>query len=123
MTETQYEYYNLKRAALLEKMTVAHEIYLAHLQNYKQRDPKTRSHKYLIQYDELMKKLSQQFEVVVAMLNLPFGRSLMTYLSLDYVMDIIQQEDLNNKSREYFQELIKEVEVKNAIPKKSWIID
>ena len=36
LTEAQYEYYNLKRAVLIEKMTVANEIYLAHLQNYKQ---------------------------------------------------------------------------------------
>ena len=41
--EAQYEYYNLKRAILIEKMTVANEIYLAHLENYKQEDPKTRS--------------------------------------------------------------------------------
>ena len=39
LTETQYEYYNLKRVTLLEKMTVAHEIYLAHLENYEQEDP------------------------------------------------------------------------------------
>ena len=48
LTEAQYEYYNLKRAILIEKMTVANEIYLAHLQTYKQEDPKTRSQKYLI---------------------------------------------------------------------------
>ena len=34
LTEAQYKYYNLKRAILVEKMTVANEIYLAHLQNY-----------------------------------------------------------------------------------------
>ena len=66
LTEAQYEYYNLKRAILIEKMTVANEIYLAHLQNYKQEDPKTRSQKYLIQFNELMDKLNQQFETVVA---------------------------------------------------------
>ena len=31
------------------------------------------------------------------MLNLPFEKSLMTYPSLEYVMDIIQQEDLTEK--------------------------
>ena len=31
LTEAQYEYYNLKRAILIEKMTEANEIYLAHL--------------------------------------------------------------------------------------------
>ena len=78
-------------------MTVANEIYLAHLQNYKQEDPKTRSQKYLIQFNELMDKLNQQFETVVAMLNLPFEKSLMTYPSLEYVMDIVQQENLTEK--------------------------
>ena len=115
LTEGQYEYYNLKR---VEKMTVANEIYLVHLQNYKQEDPKTRSQKYLIQFNELMDKLNQQFETVVAMLNLPFEKSLMTYPSLEYVMDIVQQEDLTDKNREFFQELMREIEIKNAIAQK-----
>ena len=99
-------------------MTVANEIYLAHLQNYKQEDPKTRSQKYLIQFNELMDKLNQNFETVVAMLNLPFEKSLMTYPSLEYVMDIVQQEDLTDKNREFFQELMREIEIKNAIAQK-----
>ena len=118
LTEAQYEYYNLKRAVLIEKMTVANEIYLAHLQNYKQGDPKTKIQKYLLQFNELMDKLNQQFKMVVAMLNLPFEKSLMTYPSLEYVMDIIQQEDLTDKNREFFQELMREVEIKNAIAQK-----
>ena len=48
LTEAQYEYYNLKRAVVVENMAVANEIYLAHLQNYKQEDPRNRSQKYLI---------------------------------------------------------------------------
>ena len=48
LTEAQYEDYNLKRAVLIEKMTVANGINLTHLQNYKQEDPKKRSQKYLI---------------------------------------------------------------------------
>ena len=118
LTEAQYEYYNLKRAVLIEKMTMANEIYLAHLQNYKQEDPKRRSQKYLIQFIELMDKLNQQFEMVVAMLNLPFEKSLMTYPSFKYVMDIVQQEDLTDKNREFFQELRREIEIKNAIAQK-----
>ena len=63
LTEAQYEYYNFKKkAVLIEKMTVANEIYLAHLQNYKQEDPKTRSQKYLIQFNELMDKLNQSLK-------------------------------------------------------------
>ena len=98
LTEAQYEYYNLKRAVLIEKMTMANEIYLAHLQNYKQEDPRKRSQKYQIQFNELMDKLNQQFETVVAMLNLSFEKSLMTYPSLEYVMDIGQQEDPSDKN-------------------------
>ena len=118
LTEAQYEYYNLKRAVLIEKMTMANEIYLAHLQNYKQEDPRKRSQKYLMQFNELIDKLNQEFEMVAAMLNLPFEKSLMTYPSLEYVMDIVQQEDLSDKSREFFQELMREVEIKNAIAQK-----
>ena len=118
LTEAQYEYYNLKRAVLIEKMTVANEIYLANLQNYKQEDPKTRSQKYLILFNELMDKLNQTFEAVVAMLNLPFEQSLITYPSLEYVMDIVQQENLTDKNREFFQELMREIEIKNAIAQK-----
>ena len=62
-----------------------------------------------------MDKLNQQFETVVAMLNLPFERSLMTYPSLEYVIDIVQQENLTDKNREFFQELMTEIEIKNAI--------
>ena len=98
-------------------MTMANEIYLVYLQNYKQEDPE-RSQKYLIQFNELTDKLNQQFEMVVTMLNLPFEKSLMTYPSLEYVMDIVQQEDLTDKNREFFQELMKEVEIKNAIAQK-----
>ena len=118
LMEAQYEYYNLKRAILVEKMTVANDIYLAHLQNYKQEDPKVRSQKYLIQFNELMDKLNQQFETVVAMLNLPFEKLLMTYPSLEYVMDIVHQEDLTDNNREFFQELMREIEIKNAIAQK-----
>ena len=118
LTEAQYEYYNLKRAVLIEKMTMANEIYLAHLQNYKQQDPKKRSQKYLIQFNELIDKLNQQFETVVAVLNIPFEKSLMTYPSLGYVMDIVQQEGLSDKNRKLFQGLMREVEIKNAIAQK-----
>ena len=52
------------------------------------------------------------------MLNVPFEESLMTYPSLEYVMHIVQQDDLSDKSRDFFQELIREVEIKNAIAQK-----
>ena len=71
-----------------------------------------------LQFNELMDKLNQKFETVVAMLNLPFEKPLMTYPSLEYVMDIVQQEDLTDKNRKFFQELMREIEIKNAIAKK-----
>ena len=52
------------------------------------------------------------------MLNLPFEKSLMTYPSLEYIMDIVQQENLTDKNREFFQELVREIEIKNAIAQK-----
>ena len=52
------------------------------------------------------------------MLNLPFEKSLMTYPSLECVMDIVQQEDLTDMNREFFQELMTEIEIKNAIAQK-----
>ena len=42
----------------------------------------------------------------------------MTYPSLEYIMDIVQQEDLSDKNRKFFHELMREVEIKNAIAQK-----
>ena len=42
----------------------------------------------------------------------------MTYPSLEYIMDIVQQEDLTDKNREFFQELMRKIEIKNAIAQK-----
>ena len=66
----------------------------------------------------MIDKLNQQFETVVAMLNVPFKKSLMTDPSLEYVMDIVQQEDLSDKNREFFEDLMREVEIKNVIAQK-----
>ena len=52
-----------------------------------------------IQFNELMDKLNKKFKMVVVMLTLPFEKSLMTYLSLEYVMNIVQLEDLTDKNR------------------------
>ena len=40
LTETEHEYYDRKRKILVEKMAIANDVYLAHLQNYDQEDPK-----------------------------------------------------------------------------------
>ena len=51
-------------------------------------------------------------------LKLPYEQPLMIYPSLGNLMDAIQQEDMENKNREYFQEMAKEVKVKDVIAQK-----
>ena len=55
---------------------------------------------------------------MAAQLKLPFEQPLMTYPSLGNLMDVIQQEDMEDKNREYFREMAKEVEIKNDIAQK-----
>ena len=43
LTEADYEYYDKKRKILVEKMAIANDVYLTHLQNYDQEDPKNKS--------------------------------------------------------------------------------
>ena len=52
------------------------------------------------------------------MLTLPFEESLFTYPTLDYIMDMVEQKDLSEKGRNFFQELMREIEIKNAIAEK-----
>ena len=94
LTESDYEYYDRKRKILVKKMAIANDIYLAHLQNYDQKDPKDKR------------------------LRFPLEQPLMTYPSLGNLMDVIQQEDMGDKNREYFQEMSKEVRIKNDIAQK-----
>ena len=118
LTEAEYEYYDKKRKSLIGKMAKANDVYLAHLQNYDQEDPRTKSQKFLFQYNEVGNKLNKQFDIVAERLRLPFEKPLMTYPSLGNLMDVIQQEDMGDKNREYFQEMAKEVKVKNDIAQK-----
>ena len=118
LTEADYEYYDKKRKILIGKMAIANDVYLAHLQNYDQEDPRTKSQKFLFQYNEVGNELNKQFDIVAERLRLPFEKPLMTYPSLGNLMDAIQQEDMGDKNREYFQEMAKEVQVKNDIAQK-----
>ena len=102
LTEAEYEYYDKKRARLIEKMTIANDVYMAHLQNFGQEDPKDKSQKFLFQFNELGNQLHRQFDIVADRLKLPFEQPLMTYPSLGNLMDVIQQEDMEDKNREYF---------------------
>ena len=101
LTEAEYEYYTKKRMILVEKMAMANDVHLAHLQNFEQGDPKDRSQKYLLQFNELSNRLHKQFDVVAARLGLPYKHPLMTYPSFGNLMDAIQQEDMEDKNREY----------------------
>ena len=118
LMEAEYEYYTRKRMILVEKMAMANNIYLAHLQNYEQQDPKDRSQRYLLQFNELSKKLHEQFDIVVAKLSLQYKKPLTTYPSFGNLMDAIQQENMEDKNREYFQEMVEEIKIKNNIAQK-----
>ena len=58
LTEADHEYYDKKRKILVEKMAIANDVYLAHLQNYDQGDPKHKSQKFLFQFSELSNQLN-----------------------------------------------------------------
>ena len=118
LTEAEYEYYDKKRVRLVEKMAIANDVYLAHLQNFGQEDPKDKSQKFLFQFNELGNQLHRQFDIVADRLRLPLEQPLMTYPSLGNLMDAIQQEDMGDKNREYFQEMAKEIKIKNDIAQK-----
>ena len=118
LKEAEHEYYDKKRKILVEKMAIANDVYLAHLQNYDQEDPKNKSQKFLFQFNEVGNRLHKQFDIVAERLRLPLEQPLMTYLSLGNLMDVIQQEDMGDKNREYFQEMAKEVKIKNDIAQK-----
>ena len=118
LTKAQYGYYSLKREIIMEKLAVAYELYCTHLKEYEEADPKNRSPKYLLQYNDISNRLYGQFEVIASMLALPFKESLFTYPTLDYIMEMVEQQDLSEKGRNFFQELMREIEIKNAIAEK-----
>ena len=97
LMEAEYEYYEKKRARLIEKMAIANDVYMAHLQNFGQEGPKEKSQKFLFQFNELGHQLHRQFDIVAEWLKLPYEQPLMTYPSLGDLMDVIQQEDMENK--------------------------
>ena len=64
LTESDYEYYDKKKKILVEKMAIANDVYMAHLQNYVQEDPKNKSQKFLFQFSEVANRLHKQFDLV-----------------------------------------------------------
>ena len=118
LPDIQYAYYNAKREAIMKKIDTAYEIYSAHLNEYEEADPKRKTQKYLLQYNDISNRLHGQFEVVTSMLGLPFKETLDTYPSLDSIMRVVEQEDLREKGESFFEELMGEIEIKNAIATK-----
>ena len=55
LSDIQYAYYNAKREAIMKKIDTAYEIYSAHLKEYE--DPKTKTQKYLLQYNDISNRL------------------------------------------------------------------
>ena len=102
----------------MKKIDTAYEIYSAHLKEYEEADPKTKTQKYLLQYNDISNRLHGQFGVVTSMLGLPFKETLDTYPSLDSIMRVVEQEDLRDKGESFFEELLGEIEIKNAIAAK-----
>ena len=115
LTEIQYAYYSTKREIIMKKLTTAYEIYSAHLKEYEEADPGRKTQKYLLQYNDISNRLYGQFEVITSMLGLPFKETLDTYPTLDPIMRMVEQEDLREKGESFFEELMREIEIKNAI--------
>ena len=88
------------------------------MKEYEEADPKRKTQKYLLQYNDISNRLHGQFEVVTSMLGLPFKETLDTYPSLDSIMRVVEQEDLREKGESFFEELLGDIEIKNAIAAK-----
>ena len=111
LLDIQYAYYNAKREAIMKKIDAAYEIYSAHLKEYEEAGPKTKTQKYLLQYNDISNRLHSQFEVVTSMLGPPFKETLDTYPSLGSIMRVVEQEDLRDKGESFFEELLGEIEI------------
>ena len=86
LSDIQYAYYSAKREVIMEKLNTAYEIYSAHLKEYEEADPKRKTQKYLLQYNDISNRLYSQFEVITSMLGLPFKETLNTYPTLEPIM-------------------------------------
>ena len=82
---------------------------------YGEADPGRKTQKYLLWYNDISNRLYGQFEVITSMLGLPFKETLDTYPTLDPIMRMVEQEDLREKGESFFEELMREIEIKNAI--------
>ena len=110
LSDVQYAYYSAKREAIMKKIDTAYEIYSAHLKEYEEAEPRRKTQKYLLQYNDISNRLYDQFEVITSLLGLPFKETLTTYPTLDPIMKMVEQEDLREKGESFFEELMREVE-------------
>ena len=74
-----------------------------------------KTQKYLLQFNDISNRLYGQFEVITSVLDLPFKETLDTYPTLDPIMRMVEQEDLRERGESFFEELMREIEIKNAI--------
>ena len=118
LSDIQCAYYRAKREVIMKKLTTAYEIYSAHLKEYEEAEPGRKTQKYLLQYNNISNRLYGQFEVIISMLGLPFKETLDIYPPLDPIMRMVEQEDLRGKGESFFEELMREIEIKNAIAEK-----
>ena len=114
LSDIQYAYYSAKREVIMKTLDTAYEIYSAHLKEYEEADPKRKTQKYVLQYNDI----SNRFEVITSMRGLPFKETLNTYPTLDPIMRMLEQEDLREKGESFFEELMREIEIKNVIAEK-----
>ena len=91
LSDIQYAYYSAKREAIMKKLDTAYEIYTAHLKEYEEADPRRKTQKYLLQYNDISNRLYGKFEVITSMLSLPFKETLDTYPTLDPIMKMVEQ--------------------------------
>ena len=106
LSDIQHAYYNAKREAIMKKIDTAYEVYSAHLKEYGEADPKTKTQKYLLQYNDISSRLHGQFEVVTSMFGLPFEETVDSHPSLNSIMRVVEQEDLRDKGESFFEELL-----------------
>ena len=90
LSDLQYAYYSAKREAVMKKINTAYEIYSAHVKEYEEADPKRKTQKYLLQYNDISNRLHSQFEVITSMFGLPFRENLDSYPSLDSIMRVVE---------------------------------
>ena len=71
LSDVQYAYYSAKREAIMNKLDIAYEIYTAHLKEHEEADPRRKTQKYLLQYNDISNRLYDQFDVITSMLACP----------------------------------------------------